>query len=112
MRGLKGKNILITGAGSGIGEAAAIRFGEESANVAINYYGSEDQAIEAEKALQKSCNAVSSAGCKSLLIKADISRLSEVEEMFRRVLDGFGSIDILINNAGASKNKPPATMRR
>ncbi len=106
MRGLKGKNILITGASSGIGEAAAIRFGEEGANVAINYNGDHDRAGEAEKALQRSCNAINKTGCKSLLIEADISQLSEVEAMFKRVLDGFGTIDILVNNAGIQRQAP------
>lgn len=106
MRGLKGKNVLITGASSGIGEAAAIRFGEEGANVAINYYSDDEQAKEVEDTLQKSCDLVSAAGCRSLLIKADISQLSEVTAMFQTVLDGFGSIDVVINNAGIQKQAP------
>jgi len=110
MRGLKGKNVLITGASSGIGEAAVIRFGEEGANVAINYHSGEDRAKKIEESFKRSCSLIERSGCKSLLIKADVSKLSEVKKMFKKVLDSWGRIDILINNAGIQKQAPSHEM--
>jgi len=110
MRGLKGKNVLITGASSGIGEAAVIRFGEEGANVAINYHSGEDRAKKIEESFKRSCSLIERSGCKSLLIKADVSKLSEVKKMLKDVLDSWGRIDILINNAGIQKQAPSHEM--
>ncbi len=110
MRRLEGKNVLITGASSGIGEATAIKFGEEGANVAINYLHGEEDAQQVKKRLLTSCNALEASGCKTLLIQADVSRPEEVEGMFMEVLEAWGSIDILINNAGIQKESPSHTM--
>jgi len=110
MRGLKGKNVLITGASSGIGEATVIRFGQEGANVAINYHSGKDRAKKIEQSFKKSCSLIEKSGCKSLIIKADVSRLSEVKKMFNKVLDNWGRIDIVINNAGIQKQAPSHEM--
>lgn len=110
MRGLKDKNVLITGASSGIGEATAIRFGEEGANVAIVYHSGKDRAKKVEAAFKKSCEAIEKSGCNTLLIQADVSKLSEVKNMFKQVLDAWGRIDILINNAGVQKQAPSHEM--
>jgi glucose 1-dehydrogenase len=110
MRGLKGKNVLITGASSGIGEATVIRFGEEGANVAISYHSGEDRAKKIEQSFKKSCDLMEKSGCKTLLVKADVSKLSEVKKMFKQVLDSWGWIDILINNAGIQKQAPSHEM--
>jgi glucose 1-dehydrogenase len=110
MRGLKGKNVLITGASSGIGEATAIRFGAEGANVAINYHSNKSEAEKVEKLLKKSCKTIEKAGCRSMLIKADVSKLTEVKRMIKELLDSWGRIDILINNAGVQKQAPSHEM--
>lgn len=110
MQGLRGKNVLITGASSGIGEATAIRFGEEGANVAIHYHSHEDQAKKVAKDLERSCEAIEKGGCKTLLLQADVSQLDEVKKMFKRVLDDWGRVDILINNAGVQKQAPSHKM--
>src|SRR4051812_16680680 len=110
MRGLKGKNVLITGASSGIGEATVIRFGEEGANVALNYHSGEDRAKRIEESFKKSCSFIEKSGCKSLLIQADVSKLPEVKKMFKKVLDSWGRIDVLINNAGIQKQAPSHEM--
>jgi glucose 1-dehydrogenase len=89
MRGLQNKNVLVTGAASGIGRAIAIRFAQEGANVAINYLN--DRA-EAE--------TIPTAGVKSVLIQADISREPDVQSMFAAAIAALGPIDILVNNAG------------
>jgi glucose 1-dehydrogenase len=110
MRGLRGKNVLITGASSGIGEATAVRFGEEGANVAINYHSGERRAKNVEESFKKTCSLVEKSGCQSLLIKADVSKLSEVKKMFKEVLSSWGNIDVLINNAGVQKQAPSHEM--
>ncbi len=109
-RRLEGKNVLITGASSGIGEAIAVKFGEEGANVAINYFGEKDKALKVAKTMKKCCDLVEAAGRKTLLIKADVSKPGEVKKMFKTVLDAWGCIDILINNAGIQKQAPSHEM--
>lgn len=110
MKRLLGKNVLITGASSGIGEATAIKFAEEGANVAINYFSGKEDALKVEESLRKSCDIVEQSGCKTLLIKADVSQQEEVEKMFSQVLDAWGRIDVLINNAGIQKQSPSHEM--
>lgn len=96
------KNVLITGASSGIGEAIAIRFAEEGANVAINYYSGADRAEGVRKKVQAASAGVSQSS-KHLTVKADIADEEQVKGMFKKVLDELGSIDILINNSGIQK---------
>lgn len=103
MKGLKGKNILITGASSGIGEAAVLRFGEEGANVAINYHSGEERAKEIEASFKESCKIAEGSGCRTLVIGADVSDYAQVQDMFKQVLSEWGRIDVLINNAGIQK---------
>jgi glucose 1-dehydrogenase len=108
MKGIQGKNVLVTGGSSGIGQAIAIRFGEEGANVAINYrkgveeaHHTEDIIHEHVKAAVDSCmNQIIAAGSKTLLVQADVSKEEDVKRMYKEMFDGFGGIDILINNAG------------
>jgi glucose 1-dehydrogenase len=110
MSGIKGKNILITGSATGIGEATAIRFAQEGANVAINYRSSKDEAEETKKAVERACNALEKKGCKSIIIQADISKLEDVKKMFTKVINVWSKIDILINNAGIQKQSPSHKM--
>ena len=107
---LEGKNALITGASTGIGQAVAIRFGQEGANVAINYRSHEEEAQETEVLVHQACMAVRKSGCKDLIVKADVSNEEQVQEMFAKVIAEFGHIDILINNAGIQKPCPSHEM--
>lgn len=107
---LTDKNVLITGASSGIGEAIAQKFSAAGANVAINYIGDKHEASDVQKSLQNCCDRISKNGRKSLLIKADISKLSEVKRMFKAVLDAWDTVDILINNAGIQIQAPSDEM--
>jgi glucose 1-dehydrogenase len=100
---LEGKNILITGASSGIGQAIAIRFAEEGANVAINYRGGAQQAEETRSMAQKARDG--RAG-KELVVQADVSQEAEVQAMFAKVISEFGDLDVLVNNAGIQKPCP------
>lgn len=107
MKGLAGKNALITGASSGIGQAIAIRLATEGCNIAINYRKSPDGAQETEEiAMQKACGQVEECGVKSLLVQGDVSQEADIIEMVNTVVEQFGSLDILINNAGIQTECP------
>ncbi|MFN7992035.1 MAG: glucose 1-dehydrogenase [Bryobacteraceae bacterium] len=95
---LEGKNAIVTGASSGIGRAIAIRFAQEGANVAINYVGEPAGAQETETMARTASN-----GNKYLQVKADVSNEADVKSMFAQTIEAFGSVDVLINNAGIQK---------
>jgi glucose 1-dehydrogenase len=97
MQKLKGQSALVTGASSGIGKAIAIELAREGAQVIVNYHGSEQKAKD-------TIETIESAGGRAIAIKADVSREEEVQQMFREMLATFGTIDILINNAGLQKD--------
>jgi glucose 1-dehydrogenase len=92
---LDGKVAIVTGAGSGIGYSIAERLAAEGAAVCINYLGYEDEA----KALAQSLP-------KAIAIKADVSRLGEVQAMVDATVKALGTIDVLINNAGLERSVP------
>ncbi len=100
MKGLKGKNILVTGGSSGIGQAIAIRFAEYGANIAINYFKSHEEAEQTQELVQICRNKVQQLGVKDILVQADVSQEADVTRMFQTVFDEWGTLDILINNAG------------
>ncbi|RCJ24554.1 sugar dehydrogenase [Nostoc sp. ATCC 43529] len=107
MIGLKGKNALITGATSGIGQAIAIKLAQQGCNIAINYRKDPEPAAETQKmALQQACGDIQSCGVKSLLVQGDVSQESDIVEMVNTVVQEFGSLDILINNAGIQTESP------
>jgi glucose 1-dehydrogenase len=103
---LSGKNVLVTGASSGIGQAIAVRFAGEGANVAINYRSG---AAQAEQTRAMACaartNGNGSAG-REILVQADVADEAQVAAMVSTVIDEFGSLDVLINNAGIQKAAP------
>ena len=103
MSRLKGKNILITGASSGIGQAIAIRFAKEGANVAINYRSGAEQAEETRCMARK---ARTDGGGKEMVVQADVSDEAQVKTMVAKVIEEFGSLDVLVNNAGIQKPAP------
>ncbi len=91
MRGLKGKNVLVTGGASGIGQATAQRFIEEGCSVCVV-----DRDPAARARVSEELPALSAA------IGADVAVLEEVKAAFTEAIENMGSVDVLINNAGIS----------
>jgi len=92
---LKGKNAIVTGGNRGIGKAISIALGRRGVNVAVNFHTDEKKADEV-------INELNEFSVSSLKIKADVKNFIQVQKMMESVTDSFGSIDILINNAGIS----------
>ena len=97
MKLLEGKNVIITGASRGIGKGIAKIFADNGANVAFTYSSSEGPALELEKEL-------SSKGVKAKAYKSNAASFVESEELVTQVLEDLGGIDVLINNAGITKD--------
>ncbi len=93
--GLKGKVGIVTGASQGIGKASALRLALEGARVAIAARGSEG--------LERAAAEIRAAGGEALPVAADVSRAEDCERLMARTVEGFGGIDILLNNAGTSQ---------
>lgn len=100
MQGLKGKNVLVTGGASGIGQAIAVRFAQEGAHVAVNYRKRAEEAAETEEKVHICLKQVRQHGVKDILVQGDVSIQADVVKMFEDVYDKLGGLDILINNAG------------
>ena len=100
MQGIRGKNVLVTGGSSGIGQAIAIRFAEEGANVAINYRTGAAEAERTHEVIHASLDRMMQHGGKHILVQADVSNEAAIVDMFETVRRELGSLDILINNAG------------
>ena len=97
MKLLENKTAIITGGSRGIGAAIAEVYADHGANVAFTYLSSEEKA----KALEEKLSA---KGVKALAIKSDASAYDQAEALVKKVLEEFGKIDILINNAGITKD--------
>ena len=90
--------VLITGAATGIGRAAALLFAADGYNVAVHYNKSEKEALAlAEK--------IAAQGGRAVAVRADVANAAQVNAMVRRVAEVFGRIDVLINNAGIAQTK-------
>jgi len=90
---LQGKIAIITGASRGIGKSIAKSFIAQGATVAFTYRSSEEKAIELEKELTVN-------GGKAKGFKSDASKMPDAESLVKDVLEAFGTIDIVVNNAG------------
>jgi glucose 1-dehydrogenase len=106
LRGLEGKNVLVTGGSSGIGQAIAVRFAEYGANVAINYLRRPDEAAGTEEQVHACVNKVQRAGVRDVLVQGDVSKEDDVVRMVGQAVEGLGGVDVLVNNAGIQISRP------
>ena len=96
---LTGQKALVTGANSGIGKGIALELARAGADVAVNYVMNPDSANEVVEQIKN-------FGVDGMAVQADVSREDEVVEMFRKVILKFGTVDIVINNAGLQRDAP------
>lgn len=94
---LKDKVALVTGASRGIGKAAAIALVNQGAKVVVNYARSSEAA---EAIVQE----ITAAGGEAIALQADVSQAEQVDNLIKQTLDKFGRIDVLVNNAGITKD--------
>jgi glucose 1-dehydrogenase len=94
---LKGQKALVTGANSGIGKGVAIALGRAGADVVINFRSGEEAA-------QQVADEIIAVGGRSYIHNADVSQEAQVIDMFERMKKEFGTIDIMVNNAGLQKD--------
>jgi glucose 1-dehydrogenase len=106
LRGLKNKNVLVTGGSSGIGQAIAVRFAEYGANVAINYLRQPEEAQETEDQVHACIAKVQQEGVQDVLVQGDVSQEDDVVRMVGDSIEGLGGLDILVNNAGIQISRP------
>jgi glucose 1-dehydrogenase len=104
--GLKGKNVLVTGGSSGIGQAIAVRFAKHGANVAINYLTTPAEATATEQQVMACIDSVRQQGVRDVLVQGDVSAEDQVVRMVAEVTERLGGLDILINNAGIQISRP------
>lgn len=97
MNNLKGKVALVTGGSRGIGKAIAKRLASEGATVVINYMQNESAANQTKKEIEES-------GGQAIISKFDVSDFDEVHEEIGKIIEKFGAIHILINNAGITQD--------
>ncbi|WP_406451888.1 SDR family oxidoreductase [Streptomyces sp. NBC_01622] len=100
---LKGQKVLVTGANSGIGKATAISMGRFGADVVVNYVSGEDAAKEVVREIE-------GFGVRAYAHEADVSQEDQVVDMVSRMVKEFGTIDVLVANAGLQRDAPLTDM--
>ena len=98
-RALAGQTAIVTGASSGIGRSVAIGLAAAGANVVVNYVGGADAAAAVAAEIER-------AGGTAIPVRADVSQEAEVQAMFRAAIAAFGTVHILVNNAGLQRDAP------
>jgi len=96
---LKGKRILVTGASSGIGAAAAVMFAEQGSFVGVHYFASKTGAEETLEKVKKHSDGIS--------LQADVRDENQVRQMVEQFAEAAGGIDVLVNNAGTMIERQP-----
>lgn len=92
---LKGKTAVITGAAKGIGKAVAVAFAKEGCNIVLNYRSTVSDEVIKE---------IESYGVECMAVKGDVSVFEEAEALIKGAKEKFGSVDVLVNNAGITKD--------
>lgn len=96
---LAGQTAIVTGSSSGIGAAMALGLARDGANVTVNYHSDKEGAEEVAHKI----NTDDVCG-EAIVVKCDVSKEDEVQEMFKRTIDHFGTVDIVVPNAGMQKD--------
>lgn len=94
---LKEKVAVVTGASRGIGKAAALALASQGAKVVVNY-------ARSSEAAEATVNEITQAGAEAIALQADVSQAEAVDDLIKATLDKFGRIDVLVNNAGITKD--------
>jgi len=97
MKFLQNKNVLVTGASKGIGRAIAIQLAEHGANVSFTYLSSKQEGLDLETQLL-------SKGIRAKGFQSDASNFADSQKLIENVIENFGTIDVLINNAGITND--------
>jgi nucleoside-diphosphate-sugar epimerase len=95
---------LVTGASRGIGRAIALALGAQGAKVAVNYSSSPDKAEEVAA-------EVRALGGEAIVVGANVADKAELDAMFKAVVDAYGTLDVLVNNAGITRDTLMARMK-
>jgi 3-oxoacyl-[acyl-carrier protein] reductase len=93
---LEGKNAVVTGGGRGVGRAISLAYAKEGANVIVNYAGN-------EKAANEVVEMIKGMGRKAVAVKGDVGNEVDAQKLIEACVQNFGSIQIVVNNAGVSK---------
>ena len=91
------KTVFVTGASRGIGKEVALKFADKGYNVVINYVSSKTNVEELKEEFEKK-------GVKALIMQADVTNKEAIEELVKKAIEEFGQIDVLVNNAGITKD--------
>ena len=91
------KVALVTGGARGIGKAIALKFAKNNYNIVLNYVSDNTDTQSLKDELEQ-------YGIETICVKADVSKKDEVEEMVKQAIEKFGKIDVLVNNAGVTKD--------
>lgn len=106
MKGIEGKNVLVTGATSGIGQAIAAYFITQGASVGLNYRKDIKKLDETKKLIESMCSEVGGCSGQQLPVEGDVTKEADIIRMCDEVISKLGSLDILINNAGIQTPSP------
>ena len=93
------KVVLVTGSSRGIGRATIIEFARKGYDVVINYINAENEALELKASVESNFNV------KAMIMKADVTNEDEVKNMVNAIVNEFGHVDVLVNNAGIAIDK-------
>lgn len=94
---LNGKCAIVTGASRGIGRSIALKLASLGASIVINYRSNEEEALDVQREIKE-------LGSEAIVIQGDISKLEDVQNLVDKAKESFGKIDIMVNNAGITKD--------